>query len=273
MDGFRASEVNLVVYIQPSKTKVVSEAITRELSSLLFKYNENFDGVLLAYEVVEIMSKRAKILSGLFPYLGVRLKSNLLLFSPKPDMCLEGKVVKLARESIHVVVLGFSAAIITEEDIREEFKLKIKHGEEVLRSRFHKRHVIKAGSIVRFLVKSFDEEILHISGSLGPSYTGSVRWLDKNSKEDHVAIRSAEKRKERDGQTDLEGHISGLVEGERIVVCTVLLIVPHKKSLLNHVRELTSAGIWYPCGFVWKNFSSDCHIPVSFMTTTHSDLT
>lgn len=29
---------------------------------------------------------------------------------------------------------------------------------------------------------SFDEEILHISGSLIPAHTGSVRWLDKKSK-------------------------------------------------------------------------------------------
>ena len=36
----------------------------------------------------------------------------------------EGKVVKLAQESIHVVVLGFSSAIITEKDIREELVYK-----------------------------------------------------------------------------------------------------------------------------------------------------
>lgn len=36
----------------------------------------------------------------------------------------EGKVVKLTQESIHVIVLGFASAIITEKDIREEFKYK-----------------------------------------------------------------------------------------------------------------------------------------------------
>lgn len=33
--------------------------------------------------------------------------------------------MKLSQQSIHVIVLGFSSAIITEEDIREEFKYKI----------------------------------------------------------------------------------------------------------------------------------------------------
>jgi len=37
----------------------------------------------------------------------------------------EGKVVKLTQESIHVVVLGFSAAVIAEKDIREEFVWKM----------------------------------------------------------------------------------------------------------------------------------------------------
>ncbi|TKY61301.1 DNA-directed RNA polymerase I subunit rpa43 [Spatholobus suberectus] len=54
-------------------------------------------------------------------------------------------------------------------------KLKVvlerkKRGQDV----YHKRHVI------RFLVKSFEEEILHVYGSLIPNHTGSIYWLDKN---------------------------------------------------------------------------------------------
>lgn len=45
------------------------------------------------------------------------LSSLLLLLS-------EGKVVKITRESIHVIVLGFASAVITSEDIREEFRYK-----------------------------------------------------------------------------------------------------------------------------------------------------
>lgn len=40
-------------------------------------------------------------------------------------LLVEGKVVKATRESIHLVVLGFAAAVITAEDIRDEFKFKI----------------------------------------------------------------------------------------------------------------------------------------------------
>ncbi|KAL5057608.1 hypothetical protein RYX36_029212 [Vicia faba] len=87
-------------------------------------YDEIFDGVVLAYDVYSF-DKCAKILPGVYPYFGVNLKLNLLLFSPKPDMLLEGKVVKLTHESIHVVVLGFASAIITEKDIRAEFVYKM----------------------------------------------------------------------------------------------------------------------------------------------------
>lgn len=195
MEGLKVSDANLVVFIHPSKANKVPQAILCELSSLLFKFNEKFEGVPLAYEV-NIQSEYAKILSGLHPYFGVRLKATLLLFSPKPDMLLEGKVVKLAQESVHVVVLGFSSAIIIEEDIRDEFKYKIRHGEKVYKSKHHKRHAIKVGTMIRFLVKSLDEEILHISGSLIPVNTGSIRWLEKHSRDESQA-RSGRSNKDR----------------------------------------------------------------------------
>ncbi|OMO75368.1 Nucleic acid-binding protein [Corchorus olitorius] len=201
MEGLSEAEANLVVYVHPSKSRNVPQAILRELSSLLFKFKETFDGVLLAYDV-NILDRQAKILSGIHPYIGLRLKAQLLLFSPKPDMLLEGKVVKLSQESIHVVILGFSSAIITAENIRQEFKYKIKDGEEMFASRSHKRHVIKVGTMIRFLVKSVDEEILHVIGSLMEAHTGSIRWLDKKSEETSEFDRSAMKSRDREWQED-----------------------------------------------------------------------
>lgn len=43
---------------------------------------------------------------------------SILIFS-------EGEVVKVGQQSIHIVVLGFSSAVIADEDIREDFKYKI----------------------------------------------------------------------------------------------------------------------------------------------------
>ncbi|XP_034931627.1 uncharacterized protein [Populus alba] len=152
MEGLSKSDANLIVYVHPSQSKNVDKAILRELSSLLFKYSQAFDGVVLAYSV-DPQDKCARILSGVHPYFGVRLRANLLIFSPKPKMLLEGKLVKITRESIHCIVLGFSSAIITDENIRNELKYKAKHGEGAYVSRYHKRHVIKIGAVIRFEVK------------------------------------------------------------------------------------------------------------------------
>ncbi|KAG8389894.1 hypothetical protein BUALT_Bualt01G0026400 [Buddleja alternifolia] len=180
MEGLKECVANLVVYLHPSKAKCPNEAILTELSSMLFTYNETFEGVVLAYDPGNC-SNLAKILPGIHPYFGVKLTARILLFNPKPDMLLEGEVVKITPHSIHAVVLGFSAAVIADEDIRGEFKYKSKHGKEVYVSKSHKKHKIKVGTILRFVVKSFDEEILHLSGSLLADHSGCARWLDKNS--------------------------------------------------------------------------------------------
>lgn len=193
MEGLTVADANLTVYAHPSNAKKVKDALLRQLSSLLFKYDENFDGVILAYEI-KFESKDAKILPGLHPLFGVKLKANLLLFQPKVNELLEGKVVKLGKECIHVIILGFSSAMIMSEDIREEFKFRIKHGVEVFASSAHKRHVIKTGSFIRFLVKSLDVDILHVNGSLIPSNTGCVHWLSRYGTEDISEIDRSLKR-------------------------------------------------------------------------------
>ncbi|GMJ02705.1 hypothetical protein like AT1G75670 [Hibiscus trionum] len=201
MEGLNVVDAELVVYLHPSKSRKISQAILRELSSLLFRFYEAFDGVLLAYDV-NVVDNLPKILPGVQPYFGFNLKANLLVFSPKPDMLLEGKVVKLSQESIHVIVLGFSSAIITAESVRAEFKYRTKGEEGIFASRSHKRHVIKVGTMIRFSVKSFDDEILHIIGSLMLVHTGSISWLDRNLEENSEFDRSATKSRDREWRED-----------------------------------------------------------------------
>ncbi|KAK2997310.1 hypothetical protein RJ639_026258, partial [Escallonia herrerae] len=175
-------------------------------------FNETFDGVVLAYEV-NILGNSAKILPAIHPHFGVRLKAKLLLFHPKPDMLLEGKVAKLGQQSIHIIVLGFSSATIIQEDIREEFKYKVRHGKEVYGSRFQKQHMIKVGAVIRFAVKRFDEEVLHISGSLLLPQTGNVCWLDKHL-QDSQAESSTKKRRETEEKVELLELDKDIIEPE-----------------------------------------------------------
>ncbi|CAH8284866.1 unnamed protein product [Eruca vesicaria subsp. sativa] len=194
MEGLKLSNAELMVYIHPSKSGNKLKAICRELSSLLFQYDETFDGVLLAFDVT-VKSKAAKILAGLSPYFGVKVDAKLVLFNPKPNSLVEGEIVKISPESIHVIVLGFSAAVVTDLDIREEFKYKMRNGEGSFVSMSHKRHVLKVGTMLRLQVESFDEEVMHIAGSLIPANTGCVKWLEKQSEE--VSHMDREDRKRR----------------------------------------------------------------------------
>lgn len=193
MEGLKVSKANLVVYIHPSKSTKIYDAVLSELSTLLFTYNERFDGVVLAYGIDDI-DETVKIMNGLHPFLRVKLVASLLLFSPKPDMLIEGKVAKITRGSIHLIIHGFASAVIEDPEIRNELEYKIKHGEGRYFSKLHKRHVLKVGSTVRFLVKSFDEDVLHIAGSLTPDRTGNLDWLAKFSEDDTVSHSSKAKR-------------------------------------------------------------------------------
>ncbi|CAN1173131.1 Probable DNA-directed RNA polymerase I subunit RPA43 [Linum perenne] len=207
MEGLNIVDADMKVFIHPSQINNLSEAIPRELSNLLFKYSDSFDGVLLAYNV-NVPEKKGRILPSVHPFISVKLSAKLLVFMPKPNMLLEGKVMKVNEESIHVVVLGFSSAVIIDEDIRKEFKYVMKHGEGLFVNRNDKRHAIKVGTMIRFLVKSLNEETMHIYGSLIPAHTGSIKRLEKQSSDyksntESLANNSSLK-KRKDQQQDTE---------------------------------------------------------------------
>lgn len=214
MEALREATAELKVYVHPSNAADVRRAVSRQLSTLLFSYEDRFDGVLLSHEVefegdneddqdrkVDEDGKKvikAKILDGLVPYFGVPVTANLLLFSPQPEMILEGKVEMLGKESIHAIVLGVFSAAIMSDDIPETFKFKRRGYGGKFISRSDKRHVIKKGSMIRFSVKRVDTEMnCHITGSLMPPHTGCMRWLSVHDAE-YASEISSGKRKSRD---------------------------------------------------------------------------
>ncbi|RLM98579.1 DNA-directed RNA polymerase I subunit rpa43 [Panicum miliaceum] len=209
MEALREAEAELMVYVHPSNAADVRRAVARQLSALLFSYEERFDGVLLAHETKlvdedikdhgsQVKGKkkiRATILNGLVPYFGVRVHANLLIFSPQPDMILEGKVEMLSKESIHAIILGVFSVAIMSDDIREKFKFKRKSDGGRFVSRSDRQHVIKRGTMLRFLVKGVDTEMnCHITGSLIPPHTGSMRWLSVHDAEYAAEINSGNRR-------------------------------------------------------------------------------
>ncbi|XP_057832672.2 DNA-directed RNA polymerase I subunit rpa43 isoform X2 [Cryptomeria japonica] len=178
MDGLTVAKSMLSAYLHPSRTDDVQQGVLQLLNSLLLRYNEEFDGVVLAYYDIKICNWTAKILSGFSPYLNLKLKAKLLLFSPKPGMVLEGKVNKVEKDYIGVILLGIFNAAVAFEDIPEEFCYQDNVVGIPLWASTSSGHVITLGSTIKFVVKSVQEEsFLDISGSLKPPNTGCVNWL------------------------------------------------------------------------------------------------
>uniref|UniRef100_A0ACD5X025 Uncharacterized protein n=1 Tax=Avena sativa TaxID=4498 RepID=A0ACD5X025_AVESA len=183
MESLRQAEAKLTVYVHPSNAADVGRAVAQLLSTLLYSYEERFDGVMLAHEF-SLEGVKSQIMNGLIPYFGVPVHAKLLLFSPQPDMILEGKVEMLGKESIHVIVLGLFSAAIMSNEIPEKFKFKRRGDGSKFISQSEKLNVIKKGSMIRFSVKSVNTEMnCHITGSLVPPHTGSMRWLSVHDTE------------------------------------------------------------------------------------------
>ncbi|KAG6476541.1 hypothetical protein ZIOFF_065783 [Zingiber officinale] len=127
----------------------------------------------------------------------------------------DGKVVRLGRESIPVVMLGFFSAAIMFEDIREDLKYKIVRNlsaiiigwindDRVFASSSHKHHVIKTESVIRFQVKraritsqtdfNFCIPTFHFGGTLWNFYRSlkTQSNLEKEMNEEEGMINSIE---------------------------------------------------------------------------------
>ncbi|KAL3685482.1 hypothetical protein R1sor_003504 [Riccia sorocarpa] len=153
MEGLAVVHANIGVFVHPSRAANVKQGVHEILNSLLLKYNEEFDGVVLAYLKSKILDKSARILAGLTPYFHVNLTAKLLIFSPSPGMLIEGKVNKVEKDYIGVVVLGLFNAAIGVSDIREDlYYNESPNGREWV-SESDERHSVKLGSIIRFSVK------------------------------------------------------------------------------------------------------------------------
>lgn len=203
MEGLSVVKADLSAFLHPSKTDDVQQGVLELLSSLLLRYNEEFDGVVLAYFDLKICDWTAKILNGLSPYLSLKLKAKLLLFSPKPGMLLEGKVNKVEKDYIGVIVLGIFNAAIACTDIREEFCYQENVDGIPIWASMSDNHMIRLGSKIKFSVKSVQEEsFLDICGSLKPPDTGCVDWLlspsDDKSKFMEVERKKHKKEKTRE---------------------------------------------------------------------------
>eukprot|EP00249_Psilotum_nudum_P016966 c26082_g1_i1 orf=264-593(+) len=88
LEGMKVVSASLGVCVHPSWSNNVRQGVREILNSLLLRFNEELDGVVLGYLDITIPGCKAKLLPALSPYFRVDLTAKLLIFSPKMGMIL-----------------------------------------------------------------------------------------------------------------------------------------------------------------------------------------
>ena len=90
---FQTQELSLTVSLLPASLIDVKHGIQKQLNSLLLKYNNSAEGVILAHEAMEMTDcGRGKILYE-FPHVHYKIRTKVLTFSPVKGMKLRGNIV------------------------------------------------------------------------------------------------------------------------------------------------------------------------------------
>lgn len=172
------------------------------------RYNEELEGVVLAYKDERIVSRTA-IVHPYFPLVRLLVSATLTVFKPKSGARIIGTVNKIANGYIGLVVLGFMNAVLRREWVRMEFQPELFEGQ--WKSTKNPKHTIAVGDVVAFTIK----EVLQDGGQFA-SLLGEL--LEKNTGNvDVVGVvdESIEKRKKKKRDThDKEGGKNGEIDNE-----------------------------------------------------------
>lgn len=139
-------------------------------------FNQDFQGVVLAYEDERVMSRKG-LVHPYFPLIRLTVSATFTIFTPQVGERLLGVVNKIAEEYIGLLVLGFINVAIAGGDIRADLAPKLLDG--VWASKKDPSHVIGLSDSVIFRVKSLreDGEFLALLGSLVEPDTGNASVL------------------------------------------------------------------------------------------------
>jgi hypothetical protein len=97
MSEFKKVEITLKVALLPANTRHPMEAVTKQLNSILFKYNEEVEGIPLSFSELKFPKGKeyGRILAEQY-WLHVDVATKLLVFQPEIGMPLVGKVNKVS---------------------------------------------------------------------------------------------------------------------------------------------------------------------------------
>jgi hypothetical protein len=97
MSEFKKVEIVLKVALLPASTKYPIDDVKRQLNSMLFKYNEEVEGIPLSFSQLKFPRGKeyGRIIAEQF-WLHVDVTTKLLVFKPEIGMKLEGVINKVS---------------------------------------------------------------------------------------------------------------------------------------------------------------------------------
>ncbi|GAX86039.1 hypothetical protein CEUSTIGMA_g13454.t1 [Chlamydomonas eustigma] len=110
------------VELHPCKLHNVEEGVSEHLNALLFRFQEDLNGFVIAYKDVNIRKTKQTFIHPYFPLVHLEVRAKVLLFKPAEGCMLVGKVIKIAADFVGLLVLGVFNASIAADSIRSEFK-------------------------------------------------------------------------------------------------------------------------------------------------------
>jgi len=133
--------------------------------NLLCRYNEDLDGVPLAYSNERIVSSVAMV-HPYFPFTQLNVSASFITFRPKAGDRVIGIVNKVSEAYIGLLVLGFINAVVRAQNVRRD--IRPRELGALWSSTKDPNHSIAAGDTVAFTVIEAEHSgsYVSLSGSL-----------------------------------------------------------------------------------------------------------
>eukprot|EP00656_Telonema_subtile_P032075 TRINITY_DN3514_c0_g1_i2.p1 TRINITY_DN3514_c0_g1~~TRINITY_DN3514_c0_g1_i2.p1 ORF type:complete len:230 (-),score=84.51 TRINITY_DN3514_c0_g1_i2:318-1007(-) len=116
--AFKEVTSTFYIHLSPACLPDPTDAITRELGTLVLTYHENLGGVVLALRNLRVSSAPTRVLFD-SPYLHLHVTADVLLFAPQIGMQLSGKVNFVGATHIGLLLQGVVNVSVMAEKIPE----------------------------------------------------------------------------------------------------------------------------------------------------------
>lgn len=115
-------EIQLQVAISPEHLHKPFEAIAKQLNTLLFRYNDDFQGIPISYSKCKLpKTKSYGRVIGEMPWIHYDVDTKLLIFKPIIGSIIKGKICKATETHLSLLVHGMFNASISGDNVAAKY--------------------------------------------------------------------------------------------------------------------------------------------------------